>query len=186
MKYSPYSESLDVDLFPKKPPRPKPSLWKWILAIGFCLFFVYRSTLPVLRLQSNPPPEFIDNTRRGQRDRERPDKRLAQAYWEVAVHSIQMKYPPTKSLPAAPPPEFRVDSSLAGMSASMDADRAFYWQRLRDLWRDQRTWRVSYGWNAGWFTDFLDDVGQYADQSLQQFVQSIRDWRDELGRTSIS
>ncbi|HVA01720.1 MAG TPA: hypothetical protein VMV34_08705 [Terriglobia bacterium] len=186
MKYSPYSQSLDEDSFPKKEPRRKPSLLKWLLTIGFCVFFVYRSTLPVLRLQSNPPPEFIDHSPNEGHNRKQPEKRLALAYWDVAVHSIQMKYPPKKSLPATPPPEFRIDSKLTELPDNLDADRAYYWHRLRNLWNEQRTWQVSYGWNTDWFTDYLGDAEQYASQSLQQFVQGVRYWRDELGQTSIS
>jgi hypothetical protein len=186
MKHSPYSQSLDADLFPYRKQPPKPSLLKWVLAIGFSLFFVYRSTLPVLRLESNPPADFIDNSPKEGRDRKLPEKRLARAYWDVAVHSIQTKYPPKKSLPATPPPEFRIDSNLTGLPDNMDIDRAYYWQRLRNLWNEQGTWQVTYGWNTDWLTDYLWDAEQYADQSLQEFVQGVRYWRDELGQTSVS
>lgn len=188
MKYSPYSHSLDVDIFPPKRPRKQTPLWKWILAIGFCLFFVYRSTLPELRLQSSPPPEFIDATPHGRRDSRLSDKdkRIAWAYWNVAVHSIQAKYPPKKSLPLAPPPEFRIDSSWETVSGNLDADRDFYWRRLRKLWSQQDTWRVTYEWSTNWVTILLGKAGQFAEQELEQFKQSIRDLRYELGQTNIS
>jgi hypothetical protein len=172
-------------LVPKKP-RPKKPAWYWMLTIGFCLFFIYRSTIPILRLQSSPPPEFIDNARKMSHDPGQPESRVALAYWNVAVDSIQAKYPPKKSLPAAPPPEFRIDSKLTGQSANSDEDRAIYWHRLRDVWSDNEVWQESHGWNTEWFMDFLGDVGQYADQSLQQFVRNVRYWQGQLGRTSVS
>lgn len=186
MKYSPYSQSLDDDLFPKKKPRRDPGLWKWLLAIGFVLFFVYRSTLPVERLQSEPPPEFIDHNPDRRQRRGQPERRVAQAYWEVAVHSIQLKYSPKRSLPADPPPEFKIDSKVTRLSENMDANRAFYWRRLRGLWTHPEIWQVTYGWNTGWVTDFLTDLEQYASQSLEQFVRSVQFWREELGVTRVS
>lgn len=185
MKYSPYEHSPDADLFPKKPPR-RPSLWKWTLAVGFCLFFIYRSTFPVLRLESNPPPEFIYNAPSRHFDCKEPGKRIAEAYWNVAVHSIQNEYPPKKSLPATPPPEFKIDSKLVPSSYNMDVGRAIYWQRLRNLWNERTTWQVSYRWNTDWVGDLLDALGRSASQSMQQFVQSVQRWKYELGQIHSS
>jgi hypothetical protein len=186
MKYSPYSQSLDDDLFPKKEPRQNAGLWKWLLVIGFGLFFVYRSTLPVVHLQSEPPPMFIDRNPNRSRRHAQPERRVARAYWEIAVQSIQWKYSRKKSLPANPPPEFRINAQLAKLSENVDSDRSFYWQQLRDIWQQPRTWHVSYGWNTDWVDRSLMALQQYASQSLEQFVQSVRFWRDELGKTSIS
>jgi len=186
MKYSPYSQSLDDDLFPKKEPRRNAGLWKWLLVIGFALFFIYRSTLPVVRLQSEPPPEFIDRNPGRSRQHAQPEKRIARAYWESAVQSIQWKYAADKSLPADPPPEFRINARLAELSDGINVDRDFYWRRLRDIWQQPETWQISYGWNTEWLDRSLMALQEYASQSLEQFVQTVRFWRDELGRTSIS
>ncbi len=186
MKYSPYEHGVDVDLFPTKEPPRERSLWKWILVIGFCLFFIYRSTFPVLRLQSDPPPEFVCEAPNGRLDRKEPEKVIAQAYWNVAVHSIQAEYSSKQSLPSTPPPEFKIDSTLASAASNMDVDRVLYWQRLRDVWSEQETWQVSYGWSLNWVTDFLDGLGHHANQSVQQFVQSVQHWKYELGHIHTS
>jgi len=186
MKYSPYSQSLDEDLFPKKKPRRGAGPWKWLLVIGCVLFFIYRSTLPLVRLQSEPPPEFIGRHAVRDRRQAKPEKLIAQAYWNVAVRSIQWKYSPKRSLPYDPPPNFRINKQFKALSDSINIDRDIYWRRLRDVWQQPDTWRVSYGWNTDWVNRSLMVLLEYANDSLQQFTQQVRTWRDELGNVSIS
>ncbi len=185
MKYSPYSQSLDEGLFPPKEPWRKAGLWKWILIIGCVLFFIYRSTLPLVRLQSEPPSEFIGRHAVDRRQAE-PEKVIAQAYWNVAVQSIQWKYSPKRSLPYDPPPNFRINEQSKELSDAVNVDRNVYWRRLRDVWQRPDAWRVSYGWNTDWVNRSLMVLQEYANDSLQQFVQQVRTWRDELGNISIS
>ena len=186
MKYSPYADSLDDHLLRKKKPRRQPSLWKWLLAIGLGLFFVYRSTLPVVRLQSEPPPAFIDHNLKRNHGPVQPETRVARAYWKVAVQSIQLEYSPKRSLPAVPPPEFKINSQLSELSDRMNSDRAFYWRRLRDLWTQPEIWQVSYGWSTEWFTNSILSLQQSIGQAFEQFVESVSFWKDDLGKSGIS
>lgn len=186
MKHSPYSHSFDEDLFPKKPPRRAPSLWKWLLVIGLGLFFVYRSTLPVVRLQSEPPPQFIGPTSGERAGQEKPEERIALAYWKVAVRSIQSEYSSRKTLPPVPPPEFRINPKSAELSGYSSAERNLYWRRLRDVWTRPEIWQVSYGWNTDWFTNALFNFEQFLGQSMQQFVDSVAFWRGHLDRANMN
>jgi hypothetical protein len=180
MKYSPYSPSLDEALYPKKGRPRTPGLWRWLLLLGFGLFFVYRSTLPVARLQSEPPPQFIGRSDSQTIERPQPDKQIAREYWRVAVRSIQSEYAPKISLPAAPPPDFRINSRTAEASVNGDAERAVYWQRLRDLWTQPEIWQVTYGWNTGWFMNAVSNLPQYLGEILQQLVAGLQSCGDQL------
>ncbi len=185
MKFSPYSPSLDDDLFPKKEPR-KNGFWKWVVIIGCGLYFVYRSMLPVVRLKSAPPPGFTArNSHRGH-SLTSSEKQIAQAYWNAAVRSIQWAYPREESLPETPPPDFRVKKQFRQQSSNIDLSRDFYWRRLREVWRRPDSWQISYGWNTQWFNRWLDTAQNIADQALQQFAQTVRYWWQELGNTSFS
>jgi hypothetical protein len=185
MKHSSYAPSFDDDYFPKKDASRNLGLWKWLLLIGFCLFFVYRSTLPVMHLRSEPPAEFISPNPSGSHQPALPARRTAQTYWKVAVRSIQPKYAAGKPLPADPPPEFTINTKTADLAGDLNFERAYYWQRLRDTWQQPEAWRASYGWNTEWFDRSVATVQQYLSESLRQFVQSVRFWRGEVGNTSI-
>ena len=185
MKHSPVAPSLDDDYFPKKDASSHLWLWKWLIFIGFCLLFVYRSTLPVMHLQSEPPPEFISPDPSRSHRPAQAERRIAQAYWKAAVRSIQPKYAAGKALPADPPPEFTINAETADLAAGLNFERAHYWKRLRDVWQQPEAWRVSYGWNTEWFDRFMATAQQYLSEWLKQFVQSVRFWRDEVGNTIV-
>lgn len=185
MKHSPYSPSIDDDYFPNKDAARKPALWKGLLVIGFCLFFIYRSTLPVMHLQSKPPAEFINPNSNGSHQPTQQQRRIAQAYWKVTVQSIQPEYTVGKPLPATPPPEFTISTNSADLAGGLHFERAYYWQRLRDVWQQPEAWRVSYGWNTEWLDHFMVSVQQHLRGVLRQFVQNVGFWRDKLGNTTL-
>lgn len=185
MKFSPDSPSLDDGLFPRKDPR-KGGFWKWVVIIGCALYFVYRSMLPVVHLKSSPSPEFTArNSSRGHRLTS-SEKQIAQAYWNIAVRSIQEEYSREKSLPHDPPPDFRITKESLQQSSDIHLGRDFYWRQLRAVWRQPDIWQVSYGWKTHWLKRWLIAAPSFADQALQQFAQRARYWWQELGNTNFS
>jgi len=99
------------------------------------------------------------------------EKRLALAYWELAVRFVQWRYPYGESLPASLPTEFNLegkDLRRDGLAVSA-ATNARYWQRLRQVWDLPQTWQRSYEWNTGWGRTALDAF----QQSVLRLVDTI-------------
>jgi len=122
------------------------------LVLMLPLLGVYLSIRTVMRLQPDPPSDFIDqiaslNTKR----RVREDV-IAQAYWLVAQGSLQEKYPFGSQLPAEPPNEFQVDSKFVpphGAKAFSES-RARYWEKLKRIWVQPQFWEERREWNTQW------------------------------------
>ena len=122
------------------------------LAIAATLLGVYLSTAPVMQLRAEAPAEFIDQSPNWSAKRRVREAELAQAYWKVAVVSLQGKYPFGSELPADPPTEFQVDNKYAstdGAKAFSEA-RAHYWEKLRQSWVQRQYWVDRYEGNTGW------------------------------------
>jgi hypothetical protein len=122
------------------------------VAIAAAFLGVYLWTNPVMQLRAEPPAEFIDQSPNWSAKRRVREAELAQAYWNVAVVSLQKKYPFGSELPVAPPTEFQVDNkytSTDGAKATSEA-RAHYWERLRQSWGQRQSWAERYEGTGGW------------------------------------
>jgi hypothetical protein len=92
----------------------------------------------VMQLQASPPSGFVvENPTSGAKERAR-QYQLAQAYWMLAVNDLEHKYPYGTDLPAAPPPEFKVDQNGLKDDA---ATRRIYWDKIRELWSKPEDWK---------------------------------------------
>lgn len=170
--------STEDELF-HEPRNPKGSgWWKWALAIILGALFVYRSTRPVVRLRSTPPPSFYDYSRTWTQVERQQHRHLADAYWQVAVRRIQGHYSADAPLPSEPPPQFRLGSSDSDVAAS----RVHYWFRLREVWSQPNAWSVSYGWNTDWVERAVSSIRQYIPQWLLDIFQSIVIFFDGLAQ----
>ena len=117
--------------------------------------FVYLSTRPLMRLQEDPPSEFIRSEPGWNASRRAVEEQLARAYWKCAVDVLQWQHSFGKNLSGDPPSEFRIDPSnfpdfYPGGPA---AARARYWRRLQMVWILPHAWRKSYEWSTAWVTD---------------------------------
>jgi hypothetical protein len=151
---------------PSYPPENWPArrgrVARLALVAGLCLVIivpllgVYLSTRPVMRLQPEAPAEFIDQSPNWSAKRRAREEAVAQAYWQVAVESLQTKYPFGSELPADPPTEFQIENkSVPPVSAKAFAEtRARYWEKLRRIWVERQSWVEHLGWNTQW-TDGL-------------------------------
>lgn len=168
MKHPNTLYTTDDELFPNPRKHKGSRRWIWALAIILASLFVYRSTRPFMQLRSAPPPSFYDYSRSWTRVEREQARRLADAYWQVAVRRIQETYSPQEPLPADPPPQFRI-SADSGLAAS----RIHYWNRLRQVWDQPEAWNVSYGWSTGWVGRAVNSLPQYAPQWASEIFQDI-------------
>jgi hypothetical protein len=122
------------------------TLWLLIVIILAGLFF-YKSIHPVMRLRDDLPPDFVEAGANPSIAELREQERIARAYWELAVETVQEQYPFGTTLPASPPQEF----TLQGESDS--AARTRFWNKLRERWDQREIWVRRYGWDADWVKD---------------------------------
>jgi hypothetical protein len=127
----------------------------WAAAFAVPVFLVICLAIhPVMRLRADPPAEFFGVSPGWDAKRRLDEERLARAYWDKAVHSIQWKYKFGTNLPDEPVSEFALGGRKPDAAASKpDIDsRVVYWRRLQRVWLLPQAWQKSYEWNIeeGW------------------------------------
>ena len=125
---------------------------------------VYLSTRPVMRLRAEPPAGFVDSNPKWNAKRAASEDQVGRAYWDAAVQNVQPIYHYGTSLPTTPPVSFEVDPetlAASGIKVDATAERAHYWQKLRELWDQPATWEQSFGWNTEW----INNLGQRPDNA---------------------
>lgn len=115
------------------------------------------------RLRSEMPETFFSDHADNQNQRRKAslEKRIAWAYWESAQMNIQWEYPHGSTLPADPPPEFRVEASALGPDASDPVLRALYWHRLQEVWPLPEAWKQKYEFSLDWAGDPIVSASQW-------------------------
>ena len=176
MKHPNSLYTLEDELFPPDPKPRHPGWLKWAILLTLCVLFVYRSTRPSLRLSAAPPPSFFGYNQNWTPQERRKQRHLAEAYWRVAVRRIQGKYSPESSLPADPPPQFRIADAAQNLESDVAAARIRYWQRLRDAWNQQNSWVIDYGWNTDWVGTTLNTLPQYLPRGVANVFQTVVDF----------
>jgi hypothetical protein len=122
------------------------------LVLMLPLLGVYLSIRTVMRLQPDPPADFIDQIASLNTKRRVPEEAVAQAYWLVAQTSLKEKYPFGSQLPAEPPNEFQVDSRYIPPhgAKAFGESRARYWEKLQRIWVQSQFWEERHEWNTQW------------------------------------
>ena len=122
------------------------------LLITASLLGVYLWKPPVMQLQPEAPAEFIEQNPDWSAKRRAREEEVAQAYWHVAVASLQQRYPFGRELPADPPSEFQVDKQYApaGGAKAFSETRARCWEKLRHIWVQPQSWVVRDDGNTRW------------------------------------
>jgi hypothetical protein len=105
-----------------------------------------------MQLLPEAPAEFIEQSPDWNAKRRAREEEVAQAYWQVAVVSLQEKYPFGSELPADPPPEFQIDKKYVapGGAKAFSDTRAVYWENLRRSWVQPHSWVERHEWNTQW------------------------------------
>lgn len=164
-----------------KPRKSRNWGWgKWALVIAAAVLFVYHSVRPVMRLRADPPSSFFDHYLTWNKEERQQERRVAQAYWQVAVRRIQGRYPPKSQLPTDPPPSFRVSDETRSLKEDIIVGRIHYWHKLREVWRQSDAWNVSYRWNTGWVANSLNSMGQDTPEWVSNAVQTVVGWFNGL------
>jgi len=104
---------------------------------------IFSTPQPVqMHLQAQAPSDFADQSPYWSAKHRAKEEETAQAYWQAAASSLQMRYPFGSELPADPAPEFKVDSQYAptGRAGAVVEMRAHYWEKLRACWSQRRFW----------------------------------------------
>lgn len=164
------------NLFYKPQKRKRPGWGMWAFVVILVLLFVYRSTRPVMRLRADPPPSFYDYNMNWNKEERQHERRLAQAYWQVAVNRIQTHYAVKRPLPPDPPPSFYISDAANSMGRDLIASRIHYWYRLREAWRQRDAWVESYRWNTDWVERSMDSIWQNAPHWMSNSIQSVIEW----------
>jgi antitoxin (DNA-binding transcriptional repressor) of toxin-antitoxin stability system len=122
------------------------------LVVTTCLSAVYLWTVPAMQLKAEAPPEFIDQGPGWGATRRVREQEVAQAYWRVAVASLQERYPFGSELPPEPPSEFQVSRRYASLGGEKELSetRDRYWQKLRKTWGERDSWVESAEWDEPW------------------------------------
>jgi hypothetical protein len=132
-----------------RPDDGRLSLWP-VAVIGFFAILAAASITPVVRLNSNPPADFVSlpATAKG------ANPKQAAGYWETAVQVIQWRFLRTERLPEQVPPDFTLgDTTADRMSADEQAARAAYWSKLRQDWMKAENWHKTIEFDANWMID---------------------------------
>ena len=105
-----------------------------------------------MQLQPEAPAEFIEQSPNWNAKRRAREEEMAQAYWRIAVVSLQGRYPFGSELPAEPPTEFQVEKKYAaiGGAKAFSEARARYWENLRRNWVQRESWVERREWNTQW------------------------------------
>ncbi len=121
------------------------------LAIAIVGYFAVPTRM---ELVSAPPLGFFESNSKWDSKRIEIERRLASAYWDCAVVTIQWKYPYGVSLPEDPPGEFRVEGrALSEAQKLAPQARERYWLRLQRVWHQRQSWHEERIWNLTWLTN---------------------------------
>ena len=173
MKHLNTLSSMADELYSEPRKQERSGWWKWALAIILVSLFVYRSTRTAQRLQAAPPPSFYDYSKTWTPTERLDQRRVADAYWRVAVRRIQVYYSADEPLPSNPPPQFRISESARSLDSDVAASRVYYWHRLREVWHQPDAWTISYGWNTDWVESTASSIPQYIPQWVSNIFQGI-------------
>ena len=128
-----------------------------VIIISLFLAVVAYFAIPTrMELVSTPPVEFLQARPEWDAKRREAEARLARAYWDCAIVTLQWKYPYGIPLPENPPAEFQVDVRVFADAMKLaPQSRNRYWQRLGEVWRLRQSWHEVRVWDFDWFTSPL-------------------------------
>ncbi len=130
--------------------RHLPSLGLLIVLIAAGLF-VFLSIRSSLELQSTLPPDFVQLDPKWDARRRQSEQRLALAYWQCAVRTVQRRIPFGTELPGDPPAYFKIDpKDFSGPEADSRTARLRYWKKIQEVWPRPSLWRRNYTWDMSW------------------------------------
>ena len=128
-----------------------------LLPIAVVFALCYR---PVMRLNSQPPPGFVEVHKDWGATRQATEDRAAQAYWQLAINLVQWRFGFGTKLPAEPIDEFRLEEKDFPRTSvvAAPATQRRYWNKLRAVWSQPEAWSETYVWNTDWLREALSSA----------------------------
>jgi hypothetical protein len=142
---------------------------KLAVVLIFVGLFLYASITPVHRLRPEMPKVFGLSPSSWPAEKRAEEARVAQAYWNCVISTIQWKYGFASQLPADPPSEFRIDQAEVGPVAGDPATRARFWWKLKEVWYLPGTWKNGYEWDSSWVSRWP----RSAAKNIQDFLGKL-------------
>lgn len=132
-----------------------------LLPVAPVFFLCYR---PVMRLNAQPPPGFVEAQEDWDATRQSSENRAAQAYWQLAINLVQWQFAFGSELPPQPIKEFRLEEKdfPRNSFAAAPATQLRYWNKLRVVWLQPEVWSKTYVWNSDWLREALSSALDFA------------------------
>jgi hypothetical protein len=102
------------------------------------------------------PAEFVDVSNIDNARQRILEQKLAKAYWDCAVETIQWQYTYGSRLPQDPPQNFV--PAGADLTTLAPTTRARYWRKLQEVWYMPTAWQKNYEWDTSWTTSWINQV----------------------------
>ena len=131
---------------------------------------VFASFQPTLRLKHEMPKMFMDDISSWSPQKRAQEEKMARAYWQCALNSVQWNYGYGHRLPDDPPPEFLVTAKEVGTAASDTGSRLRYWRNLERVWYHPNTWERTYGFDLNSVSASLQAAGTRLELFLRRII----------------
>ena len=132
----------------------------------------YASFQPTLRLKSDIPKDFTDDSKSWSPQRRAQEERIARAYWQCALSNVQWNYGYGHRLPDDPPAEFLVTTKDVGTAAADTGSRLRYWHNLQRVWYVPTNWEKVYGFDLNSISVSLQAAGAKLELFLRRLTGS--------------
>ena len=129
----------------------------------------YGSFQPTMHLKAAMPAGFVDESRTLSPQMRVHEEKIARAYWQCAVNSVQWNYSYGHRLPDQPPAEFLLTAREIGTAASDTGSRLRYWHNLQRVWNLPSSWERVYGFDLNSMNTSLQASGA----KLEAFLRRI-------------
>ena len=132
----------------------------------------YASFQPTLRLKSYMPKDFTDDSKSWPPPRRAQEERIARAYWQCAINSVQWNYGFGHRLPDDPPADFLITAREVGTAATDTGSRIRYWRNLQRVWYVPTNWEKVYGFDLNSISVSLQAAGTKLELFLRRLTGS--------------
>ena len=119
----------------------------------------YAAFQPTMRLKADMPKDFADDSKTWTPQRRGQEERIARAYWQCVVNSVQWNSGYGHRLPDDPPADFLITAQDAGTAALDAGSRIRYWHNTQRVWYVPNNWEKTYGFDLNSISISLQAAG---------------------------
>ncbi len=132
----------------------------------------WASFQPTMHLKNEMPKDFVDGSTSSSPQRRVQEEKIARAYWQCAISTVQWSHGYGHRLPDDPPPEFLVTSKEVGTAAADTGSRVRYWHNLQRVWNAPNSWEKVYGFDLNSMSASLQAAGVKLEGFLRRITGS--------------